>query len=397
MIVSCVFIIVADLFPPQKRGKYTGIVTSMYGLSSIVGPLAGGFVTDHFGWRYVFYMNIPIGLLAFALLFFTMPSFLPFKEKKSADYLGILLTILTLVPFLLLLSMGGENFAWISISSLIMLLVSVVMFAFFLIWEKKVENPMIPLSFFKDRAITISFLIAFFSQILMFAAIMYLPYFVQGIIGSTATVSGLVTVPMMLGLLVASNLSGNLVSKIGRAKWFALGAFFIMGIGAYLLSGMNLTTTNAQVVVFMIVIGFGVGMSMPIANVNAQNAAERQQIGAVTSSVMFFRNMGGTVGSAIMGAIMSASLKKGFLTIHAKYLPQNVRTLLTNPQIISNADTIKKIRSHVPTAYISYFDTTYQKSKEVLALSIQHVFFFGIAVAFVGLMFSMFLRESTQK
>lgn len=396
VIVSCVFTIVADLFAPAERGKYTGIVTSMYGLSSIIGPLAGGFVTDHIGWRWIFYMNIPLGLIALAILIYAMPSFHSVGIKKSVDYAGIVSILLMLIPMLLSLSMGGNDFAWNSVPCIGMFVFSAIMLIVFISIEKKASNPIIPLEFFKDRAITGSFMIAFFSQVLMFSAIMYLPYFVQGIIGSTATTSGLVTVPMMLGLLVASNIIGNLISKYGKAKLFSSLAFVVMALGAYLLSTMYLKTTNSQAVCFMIVLGFGVGMSMPIANVNAQNAAPIQKIGSVTSAVMFFRNMGGTVGSAILGAIMTNSLNSGFKNLNMQYLPAAVRNLMTNPQIISNADTIKGIRTHVPNMYIGYFDKIYLQAKQVLANSIHDVFLFTVVVALVGLVCTFILRDASK-
>jgi drug resistance transporter, EmrB/QacA subfamily len=396
IIVSCVFTIVADLFEPAERGKYTGIVTSVYGLSSIVGPLAGGFVTDHWGWRWVFYMNIPLGLIALGILIYAMPSFHSSGEKKTVDYAGIVSILLTLVPMLLSLSMGGNEFAWTSVPCIGMFACSVIMLFVFIAIEKKAKNPIMPLEFFSDLAITGSFMIAFLSQILMFGVIMYLPYFIQGIIGSTATTSGLVTVPMMLGLLVASNITGNLVSRFGKARFFSALAFVVMALGAYLLSTMNLKTTNLQAICFMIVLGFGVGMSMPIANVNAQNAAPRQQIGSVTSAVMFFRNMGGTVGSAILGAIMSNSLNNGFKNLDMQYLPATVRKLLINPQIISNANTIKGIRVHVPKLYINYFDKIYLQAKQVLANSIHDVFLFTVVIACVGFICAFILRDAVK-
>jgi len=395
IIVSCVFTIVADLFEPAERGKYTGIVTSMYGLSSILGPLTGGFVTDHFGWRWVFYMNIPLGLIALAILIYAMPSFRAKEINTKLDFAGIGSVFLALVPMLLSLSMGGNEFAWTSVPCIGMFLFSFLMLIVFIVVEKKAVNPIMSLAFFHDRNITASFLIAFFSQILMFSAIMYLPYFIQGIIGSTATTSGLVTVPMMLALLVSSNIFGNLVSKFKKAKLFSALSFTVMAFGAYFLSTLNMNSTNSQAVCFMLILGFGVGMSMPIANVTAQNAAPRQQIGSVTSAVMFFRNMGGTIGSAIMGAIMSSSLKNGFKNLNMQHLPATVQHLLVNPQIISNTENIKNIRSHVPNPYINYFDKVYLQAKLVLANSIHDVFFFTIFVAFVGFLCTFILRDTS--
>lgn len=395
MIVSCVFIIIADLFAPSERGKYTGIVTSMYGLSSIIGPLAGGFITDHLGWRWVFYMNIPLGLAAFGLLLFSMPSFKTDSQRKTVDYPGIIVILLMLVPFLLAISMGGNEFAWNSLPTIGMFVFSAIMLILFLVIEGKSPNPILPLSFFKNRAVFGSFLIAFFSQVLLFSAVMYLPYFIQGIVGSTATTSGLLVVPMMLGLLASSNTVGFVVSKSGKCRAYSIIAFLIMALGAYLLSTMNLSTAYWQTICFMVILGFGIGMSMPITNVNAQNATPKRQIGSVTSAVMFFRNMGGTVGSAMLGAIMSNSLTHGFKQIDMQYIPAKIQNLLSNPQIISNSATVAEIRNNVPTAYMNYFDTIYTQAKQVLVASIHNVFLFSTCIAGVGIFCALALKDAS--
>jgi EmrB/QacA subfamily drug resistance transporter len=394
LVVSSVFTVVADLFEPAKRGKFMGIVTSVYGLASIIGPLAGGFITDTFGWRWVFYINVPLGLIAVALIAVAMPAFQSGEQKKPVDYLGICALILALTPLLLDFSLAGKNFAWISAPCIGMFIFSCILLGVFVVVEKKSSNPMLPLEFFKDRAISVSFLIAFFSQAVMFSAIMYLPYFIQGVIGSTATTSGAVITPMMLGLLIASNLIGVTVSKIGKARLLSALAFVVMAVGAFLLSTMSVKTTYATAIAFMVILGFGVGMSMPITNVNAQNAARKQQIGSVTSSVMFFRNIGSTIGSAIFGVIMTNSLNSGFSGMNMQHFPEKIQVLLKNTQIITNAQAVAAIKSQVPKAYQTYFDSIYLQAKDVLSNSIHNVFLFCAGVAVVGLICALFLRES---
>ena len=394
MIVSGVFTVVADLFEPADRGKYTGIVTSMYGLASIIGPLAGGFVTDTLGWRWVFFLNLPLGAAAILIFALSMPSFQSGEAKRRPDYAGILTLVLTLLPMLLDFSLAGNLFDWFSAPCILLFAASAVMLAVFIIVERKAENPMLPPTFFKDRAISISFAIAFFSQALMFSAIMYLPYFVQGVIGSTASTSGLVITPMMLGLLLASNLTGQFVSRVGKARPLSILAFLIMGTGEFLLSTMGVGTSYSQAILFMVILGFGVGVSMPITNVNAQNAAPRQQIGSVTSSVMFFRNMGSTIGSALYGVIMSGTLSAGLAKLQMQHLPGRVQAMLKNTQVITNAKAVAAIRAKVPGAYAGYFDGVYRQVREALASSIHSVFLFCICIAALGLLCAFFLREA---
>jgi EmrB/QacA subfamily drug resistance transporter len=390
MIVSSVFTAVADIFEPADRGKYTGIVTSMYGLASIIGPLAGGFITDNLGWRWIFFMNLPLGTAAAIIIIFTMPRYKSRETKKSIDYAGIASLVLALVPLILALSLSGKIF----FLRVCLFIFSAVMTIMFIIIERKSRNPMLPLSFFNDRAISISFLIAFFSQAIMFSAIMYLPYFIQGVISSTATTSGAVITPMMLGLLIASNITGQLISRAGKARMLSVLAFLVMGIGEYLLSTMGIKTTYLSAIVFMAILGFGVGMSMPITNVNTQNAAPRQQIGSATSAVMFFRRLGSTVGSAIYGVIMTGTINSGFNKLNMSKLPENIQQELRNTQVITNAKTVADIRLKVPSIYLNYFDDVYIKTKGVLANSIHYVFLFCIFFAIIGFIGAFFLREA---
>jgi MFS family permease len=253
---------------------------------------------------------------------------------------------------------------------------------------------MLPLAFFKDRAIAISFLIAFLSQALMFSAIVYLPYFIQGVIGSTATTSGAVITPMMLGLLLASNITGQLISRVGKARLLSILAFLIMGVGEYLLSTMGIGTAYSRAIAFMIILGFGVGMSMPITNVNTQNAVPRLQIGSATSAVMFFRRLGSTIGSAIYGVIMTNTLNSGFAELDMHYLPKSIQELLKNTQVITNVQTVADIRAEIPSQYLTYFDNVHLKARGVLANSVHSIFLFCICFAVIGFIGAFFLREA---
>jgi MFS family permease len=199
---------------------------------------------------------------------------------------------------------------------------------------------------------------------------------------------------MMLGLLLSSNLTGQFVSRIGKAKLLAVSAFVLMGIGVFLLSTMGVGTSYSTAILFMVILGFGVGVTMPITNVNAQNAAPQQQIGSVTSTVMFFRNIGSTIGSAIYGVIMTNSLSNGFSGLNMQHLPEKIQEMLKNTQILTNAQTIAEIRSRVPKEYLNYFDDVYLQAKAVLAGSIHDVFLFCVSIAALGFVCALFLREA---
>ncbi|MDP4152218.1 MAG: MDR family MFS transporter [Bacillota bacterium] len=394
IIVTSVFIVIADLFSPEKRGKYTGIVTSIYGLASIIGPFLGGLIIDHLSWRWIFYINVPVGIFALAIIVFIMPNFKTEGQKKSVDYSGTSAIILALVPILLAFSLAGNVYPWLSVQIFGMLIFSLAMLVLFVFFESKSKNPIIPLSFFMNRSITVTLFVAFLTNGIMYAAIMYIPYFAQGIIGTTATTSGTITAPMMLGLLFASFVTGFLTSKSGKNKAFVFTAFILMAIGTWLLSTMSVRTPYSQVILYMIILGLGVGINMPIANTNTQNSVPPQQIGAATSTVQFFRNIGSTIGSAIYGTIMTTSMNDGFSKLDLRNIPVGIQNSLKNPQIITNVSSVKQIMQHVPEEYSNYFSTVLEQAKRVLSDSMHDIFLFCMFAAAAGIVLTIFFKNA---
>jgi EmrB/QacA subfamily drug resistance transporter len=394
ILVTSVFIAVADLFSPEKRGKYMGIVTSMYGLASIIGPLLGGLIIDHLSWRWIFYINIPVGIFALAIISFVMPNFKTEGQKKTVDYSGTAAIILALVPMLLAFSWGGKNYSWLSVQIIGMLIFALLMLTLFAFFESKAQNPMIPMSFFKNRSINVTLIVAFLTNGIMFAAIMYMPYYAQGIIGTTATTSGTITMPMMLGLLFASTVTGMLTSKTGKNKVFVFIAFILMGIGTGLLSTMNADTSYFKVILYMVILGLGIGINMPITTMNIQNSVSPRQIGAATSTVQFFRNIGGTIGSAIYGTLMTTAMNTGFSKLDLSNIPDNAQELLKNPQMITNSESVKRITQQVPVEYASFLSTALDQAKKVLSNSINEIFLFCMFVAIAGFILTIFFKDA---
>lgn len=394
ILVTSVFIVIADLFPPEKRGKYMGIVTSIYGLASIIGPLLGGLIIDLLNWRWIFYINVPIGIVALAIIIFVMPNFKTEGQKKLVDYSGTVAIILALVPMLLAFSWGGKNYSWLSIQILGIFIFSLIILTLFVFIESKAQNPIIPMTFFKNRSINVTLIVAFLSQAIMYAAIMYIPYYAQGIIGTTATTSGTITMPMMIGLLLASSLTGIITSKTGKNKVFVFVAFIFMIIGTGLLSTMTADTSYFNIILYMILLGLGIGINMPIANTNIQNSVPPRQIGAATSTVQFFRNIGGTIGSAIYGTIMTTAMNTGFSKLDLRNIPDNVQNLLKNPQIVTNSDSVKQVMQQVPVQYSSFLGTALEQAKKVLSNSIHQIFLFCMFVAIGGFVLTIFFKDA---
>ncbi len=328
------------------------------------------------------------------ILSIIMPNFKTEGQKKSVDYSGTAAIILALVPMLLAFSLAGKSYAWLSVQIIGMFIFSFAMLVLFAFIESKAQNPMIPLSFFKSRSINVTLLVAFLTNGVMFAAIMYIPYFAQGIIGTSATTSGTIIMPMMLGLLFASTLTGILTSKTGKNKVFVFIAFFFMSVGTGLLSTMSADTPYYKVIFYMIVLGLGVGINMPITNTNIQNSVPLRQISSATSTVQFIRNIGSTIGSAIYGTIMTTAMNTGFSKMDLSNIPDNVQDLLKNPQIITNSESVKQIMQQVPAQYSNYFGTVLEQAEKVLSNSIHEIFLFCMFVTLGGFVLTICFKDA---
>ncbi|HEV7449748.1 MAG TPA: MDR family MFS transporter [Candidatus Paceibacterota bacterium] len=299
------FALVGDLFSPRERGKWQGLLGAMFGLASVVGPLLGGYLTDAVNWRWIFYINIPLGLLALAVIYFVLPT-IARKHEKPLDYFGGLLIGASLLPLLLALVWGGSTHPWIS-PLIIWLFAAFAIILYYFVREERsfAEDPVLPMYFFKNRAFVISVSTTFLTAIGMFGSIIYLPLFAQNVLHTTATGAGLVLTPMMLGLVAASTATGQIVSRTGKYKWLAVGGIAVATVGMYLFSTMSADTTYAELVRNMIVMGIGLGVTFPIFNIVVQASFMPAVLGVATASVQMFRTVGATVGTALLGGLLN--------------------------------------------------------------------------------------------
>lgn len=301
--------IIGDIIPPRQRGKYQGLMGAVFGVTSVAGPLAGGVVTDHLGWRWLFFVTLPIGFVA--LFFIARFLHVPHTPRKARiDYLGISTLTTGLVALLLAVSFGGSTWAWGSTESLTLFALSAVALVAFVLVERRAEEPVLPLRLFADRTISLSLVAAFGVAMVMFAAIIYIPVYAQGVIGVNATNSGLILMPLMLGFIVCGIVTGMLITRTGRYLPFMLTGIAIMAVGVFLLTRLDHTATSLQLTGSMVVIGIGLGMAMQQYTLVVQNAVTRSDMGVATASTQFFRNVGSTVGIAIFGAVMSSGLQE---------------------------------------------------------------------------------------
>jgi EmrB/QacA subfamily drug resistance transporter len=306
------FAVIADIFPPAVRGKYTGLFGAVFGLSSIVGPLLGGFLTDRFGWNWVFFVNVPLGIIALIFIWTRMPVFsFEHKARPAVDYLGALSLACFVVPFLVALSLakvgpGRGELGWHSLPILGLMALAILSFVAFVYAERRAPDPLLDLKLFSNRVFGIGNAAAFTLGGSFLSSIVFLPLFMVNVVGLSATSSGLTMTPLVLGTVFGNVVSGQLVTRLGRYKPLMIIGLLILLVSFGVL-GWTLTphSTEWGVTLKMVLVGLGLGPAIPLYTLAIQNAVTPQQIGVATSTVTFFRQMGQTIGVAVLGAVFA--------------------------------------------------------------------------------------------
>ncbi len=298
---------VGDIVPLRERGKYQGIFGAVFGLASIAGPLIGGYFTTHLTWRWIFYINLPLGVIAIAVLAATLPARAK-RVSHAIDYAGSALLAVTLSSTILVTDIGGTAYPWTSPMVLGLIAVTLVSLALFLLVEKRASEPVLPLRLFRNAPFTVSTVVGLIVGFALFGSVTYLPLFLQIVKGDSPTASGLRMLPMMGGMLVSSIVSGQLISKWGKYKIFPILGTGIMSVGLFLLSRMSTETSLVTAAFLMLLLGLGLGMVMQVLVIAAQNAVDYSDLGVATSGATLFRLMGGSVGTAVLGAIFASQL-----------------------------------------------------------------------------------------
>lgn len=299
------FVTIGDLFPPSERGKYQGIIAGMFGISSVLGPTIGGFVTDHLSWHWIFYINIPLGIPVVLMFIRFFPHSKP-SHRRRIDWVGAALMVLGIVPGLLAISIGGNRNHWTEARVIAMFAVSAVALPAFVWWGLHAKDPILPFIIFKNRVVAVSMIVIFLTGFAMFGAITFIPLMFQGVLGDSATASGSFLTPMMLGIVAGAALSGQVLSRTGgRYRIQGVIGLIIMSAGIGLLSTISADTGRATALTGAIVMGFGLGTTFPLFTIAVQNAVDYKFLGVATSSTQFFRSIGGSVGLAIFGTVLT--------------------------------------------------------------------------------------------
>ena len=367
--------IIADIVPPRERGRYMGLIGGVFAIASVAGPLLGGFIVDNLSWRWVFYVNMPVGAVAVLIVITRLHLHTPSRSHRL-DLAGAGLLSAGVAALTLMTTWGGNEYAWSSPTIIGLALAGVAALAVFGWWETRAAEPIIPLALFRSSVFSVASAMSFTIGMAMFGAIVFIPLFLQIVYGASPTSSGLRLLPLMFGLLTASIVSGRIISRIGRYRAFPIAGTAILAAGMYLLSLLGVGTAPWLASVYMLIVGVGIGLVMQVLIVVVQNDARPQEMGVATSTATFFRSVGGSFGVAIFGTIFASRLA-GQLA----QLPHTVTDRLGSG-VHLNPEQARNLPPAIHTDFL-----------EAFAHALHGVFLFGLALAIVPFVLSWLLKE----
>ena len=399
MLFASAFTTLADIFPPAQRARMQGLFGGVFGLASIVGPVVGGFLTDNWGWRWVFYVNLPVGLLGVLVVL----SFLPFVRTHASwrdiDAWGSATLAAGLIPILVALSVAKDQ-GWTSFEVLGLLGLGIAMLIAFFVIEQRVKEPIVPFNLFKNRVFAVSMAVGFLSALGMFGMIIFVPLETQGVLGVSVTNSGLLLTPMMLGLIVASVLTGQLMVRIKHYHYLGtIGAALMMG-GIYLIAQTTPSTSQATLTAAIIIVGAGLGITFPLYINAVQSALPLRFLGVGTSQIQFWRNIGGTVSSAILGSLLAQRLPGAIADQVAKLkVPSAFKARIgstvsgNNPNALLDPAKIAAAKAKLPPQALPIFDQFMHAIRVALSVTLHDIFLVALVLVGLALIASLFMPD----
>ncbi len=392
MMIGLVFVIIGDVFSPAERGKYQAMFAAVWGFASMIGPTFGGWLTDSFSWRAAFYVNLPVGILATLAIYFEFPDMHVKGAVRKIDWGGVVSLIGCVVPLLLALTWVTE-YGWSSARVESLLAVAAVMLACFLYAESRATEPLIPLTLFRNPVISVCSAAVFILGMGMFGVIIYLPLFMQGVLGVTATRSGNLLTPLMMGAVAGSIVTGQLNARIGSYKPSALMGSVLVAIGMILFARMDGSTVWHEVVIGMVVSGMGMGLLQPVYTVAVQNSAPREHMGAATASTAFFRSIGSTVGVAVFGSILLTNFHREFNAAVPAGTPPAALAPFSNPLMLG------AMRPQLEAAFAKYpgglnlLQSLFANVRAALIHGLNRIFFASAIIMSLSIVLHVLLKD----
>lgn len=397
-------IIVGDIFPPEQRGKWQGLAGAIFGLSSVVGPALGGWIVDYSSWRWVFYVNLPVGILTAGAIYFGLRNEKRLNENAVIDYAGSASFIIATVSLLLGLNLGGIDYPWFSWQIMALFSASVVSWIIFVFIEKHAIDPILSLDLFRNQVFTVTAIISFLLGLALFGSIMFFPLFLQGVLGFSTVQSGNAMMPMMFAMVLASILGGRLINKVSFRTMLMCG-MSLMALSLYLLSTMTVKATFLSASINIVILGLGMGLLSPTVTLAVQGSFPAQQRGVATSATQFSRSIGGTLGMTVLGVVFNNYSKsvmereffakvQGLPELQAGPLADVFAKAHTDPQGLFNILLNPETFTMIPP---SSQQIILPSLKNALADSLHIVFWIAMIISIAGIFISLFMGNARVK
>ncbi|MFI5259972.1 MAG: MDR family MFS transporter, partial [Candidatus Limnocylindrales bacterium] len=401
--IALVFTVVGDIFPPLERARWQGLFGAVYALSSIIGPFLGGFLTDNLSWRSVFYVNLPVGFFALVGIVLFLPAnisprnatFSGWAAIRRIDLLGAVLAAGATISLLLGLTFAGQGSAWTSTEVVGWLAAGILLVAAFLVRERFAADPLLPLGLFRNQVFSSVAVLSLGVGAVILSLAYYLPLFLQGVLGESATNSGAVLTPLLIANVIAGSMSGFIVARSGKYQRLAIGAAVVMNVGTFLLSQMTQSTSLTEAALFMVITGLGFGIFFTIPTLAVQNAVPYTQMGVVTGTARYFQQVGATLGIAVVGSVVANGISSdinGHLPAGASQLPAAALSAATNPQVLTNP----AYHDQVVANAVKYGGPAAQGTLDQIFIALKHSLAVGIGEGMVVVLgFSLVMLAAT--
>ena len=389
--------IIGELFPPSQLGKWRAINQAVMTLAAAAGPLAGGFISDHLSWQWVFYLNVPVGIIAIAVAAFVMPPFRDRHIQHRVDYLGSAMLLAAISPLLVGFAWAGQQYAWSSWQVLGAFGVSAIALAAFILVERRAEEPILPMTMFRSPIFSVSSMAFFLIGMGLFGSLVYLPLFAQAVQGKSATISGLLLTPMMLASFATGFIGGHILTKWGRYRLLAMFCTGTASLGMFLLSRLGIDSSSYVMALDMAIVGIGIGIAMPLFVIVVQNAVPQQMVGVAVTSTAFVRSLGASIGVALMGTVVNKQFVSGLQTGVPDSARQAVAqagvVLPTTPQPLLDPELMSSLEAALAPSGPEAFGQVASAMQMSLVSAIDAAFLLSAVALAAACIFTFFLKE----